>query len=272
MIIFIMNESFMNGVRYGLVIKGLFRTNKGKVRPYNEDNGLVSDEKNDMLLAAVADGMGGHSAGDVASSMAVEHVKKAWAQIQSIMSVEEQVRWLDETVKKANEHIITHARNNPECSGMGTTLITVICNPEEIAVSNVGDSRLYHFSAADNSVRQVTNDHSIPGELVRKGYISEAEADVHPQKNVLTQALGTDMALEADIEHITWKEGDILLLCSDGLSDKLTRNDLSEIFQSYPVLEEAAEEMIAEANRRGGEDNISTALVENRPKGVTGND
>lgn len=240
-------------------MKGYFLTDTGKVRNHNEDAGGIFENAHHQHLAVIADGMGGHNAGDVASKMATSSLHKEWIESGYFSSPDDAEKWLAATVKEINNTIYNHSLENKECQGMGTTLVAVICTPEFITISNIGDSRCY--LANELGFKQITEDHSLVNELVRTGQISKEDAEHHPRKNVLLKALGTEENIESDIHSITWETNDRLLLCSDGLSNKFSDDELSEFISDKLLLENVAESLIEVANDRGGEDNISIVLV-----------
>jgi protein phosphatase len=248
-------------------MEGIFRTDTGKLRPHNEDSGAVKENNFGQLLAIVADGMGGHQAGDVASQMARDSMLTHWEQMTEFLSPVHAEKWLQETVSKVNETIYMHALDNPKCEGMGTTLVAVVCSNEFVTFSNVGDSRVYIFE--DNLLKQMTEDHSLVGELVRSGQLSQEEADHHPRKNVLMRALGTDKTIEVDVATVSWKDTSLLLLCTDGLTNMLTDNDIMAHLSQETDLSTICDNLITDANDSGGEDNISISLVRHNEKDVT---
>lgn len=240
-------------------MNGYFLTDKGQVRSHNEDAGGLYFNKNHQILAVVADGMGGHRAGDVASNIATSSLHNKWLDTDKITSPEMAEQWLDEQIRSINEEIYQHAVHNEECHGMGTTVVAVICTEEFATVAHIGDSRCY--LANEFGFKQVTEDHSLVNELVRTGQITEEDAEHHPRKNVLLKALGTEPNTAMDIHTITWEEDDKLLLCSDGLSNKMSDEELYEFVKEPMPLEEAAARLVEIANERGGEDNISLVIV-----------
>ncbi|HEY4552863.1 MAG TPA: Stp1/IreP family PP2C-type Ser/Thr phosphatase [Bacillaceae bacterium] len=241
-------------------MRAVFKTDRGQVRHHNEDNGGIFFNQNGDCLAIVADGMGGHKAGDVASQIAVSRLEKIWIQTGAISTAEEAEKWFKEHVLSVNMNILEHARNNSECDGMGTTLVAAICNETFATVANIGDSRCYVMN--DNGFHQLTEDHSLVNELVKTGQISREDAENHPRKNVLLKALGTESDVEMDIRTITFEEGDKILLCSDGLSNKVSEQELLDILSSKEGVEEKADRLIHLANQYGGEDNISLVILE----------
>lgn len=236
----------------------VFQSDVGQVRSHNEDSGgtYATDAG---LLAYVADGMGGHRAGDVASAMTSRLLKEAWHEIESPLSAKEAESWLREQFKGINTSVHEHANQHEECQGMGTTLVAVICTEEYVAIGHIGDSRAY--LRTEEGFTQKTADHSLVEELRRTGQISEEEAENHPRKNVLLRALGTEPSIKMDVTTLPIDGASDVLLCSDGLSDKLTLSEMQEILLTNDTAESVAHSLIQLANERGGEDNISIALV-----------
>ncbi|WEG11628.1 Stp1/IreP family PP2C-type Ser/Thr phosphatase [Pullulanibacillus sp. KACC 23026] len=238
----------------------IFQTDPGRVRDHNEDNGTVL-VKEQAVLAVIADGMGGHLAGEEASALAVETIKEAWESYDPGDPTEDP-RWLEETAMKANQVIYNHAESHSECKGMGTTLVMAICRTDCLTIAHVGDSRGY-LVIDHETIKQITDDHSLVNQLVKAGQLSEEDADHHPRKNVLIRALGTDIHTEADVRRIEWQAHHCLLLCSDGLSDFVDKSTLLSIISSNHSIEQKATELIECANNAGGYDNISVLLVMN---------
>lgn len=241
-------------------MKAVFMTDQGKVRQHNEDSGGIIRNLDGHRLAIVADGMGGHRAGDVASGMTLKELTEQWAQAKGIKTADKAEMWLKEHVRQVNDLLFEHAKNNSECNGMGTTIVAAICTENFATVANIGDSRCYLFN--ESGFNQVTEDHSLVNELVRFGQITKEDAEHHPRKNVLLRALGTEEKVEIDIKTIIFEEGDCLLLCSDGLSNKVTDQEMKEILTNDEKLEHKAAKLISLANESGGEDNITLAIVE----------
>ncbi|WP_210363963.1 Stp1/IreP family PP2C-type Ser/Thr phosphatase [Bacillus sp. REN3] len=241
-------------------MKAVFMTDRGKVRLHNEDNGGIFINPDGQRLAIVADGMGGHRAGDVASEMTIKHLKALWETSARIETAADAEKWLREAVVDVNKQIFQHSLKNTECEGMGTTIVAAISTDLFATVVNIGDSRCYLLNEA--GFKQLTEDHSLVNELVRSGQISKEDAEHHPRKNVLLRALGTEENVEVDLKTITFEEGDALLLCSDGLSNKVSQAEMESIISSEQPLEDKAAELISKANQYGGEDNITLAIVE----------
>lgn len=241
-------------------MKAVFKTDRGKIRQHNEDNGGVFLNENGQCLAIVADGMGGHRAGDVASEMALHHLQQQWEIGMNLNTADEAEEWLKENVEKTNQILFEHSKAVSECEGMGTTLVAAICTERFVSIVNVGDSRCYILN--ENGFQQLTNDHSLVNELVRSGQISKEDAEHHPMKNVVLRALGTEETVNMDVKTIIFEEDDKLLLCSDGLSNKVTETEMSDILRSDQSLTEKATELVELANNHGGEDNITLVIVE----------
>jgi PPM family protein phosphatase len=241
-------------------MKAVFMTDRGKVRLHNEDAGGVFVNQDGDRLAIVADGMGGHRAGDVASEMTITQLKSEWEASKGISTAEEAEQWLKEKITIVNQILFDHATNHPECDGMGTTIVAAIATDRFATLANIGDSRGYIYN--ESGFKQVTEDHSLVNELVRSGQISKEDAEHHPRKNVLLRALGTEKMVELDTKTIMFEEGDIILLCSDGLSNKVSEKEMMTILLNEDHLEQKADSLIALANNYGGEDNITLAIVE----------
>ncbi|ART76300.1 Stp1/IreP family PP2C-type Ser/Thr phosphatase [Sutcliffiella horikoshii] len=239
----------------------VFLTDRGRVRSHNEDNGGIFVNKDGTMLAVVCDGMGGHQAGEVASERAVSHIKEVWEETTNISSPEPAEIWLKTFILQANQTLFDHANSHEECNGMGTTIVAAIIGDGFVTLAHVGDSRIYLVS--EESAKQLTEDHTFVNELVKTGQISKEDAEHHPRKNVILQALGTEKTVKIDIKTITYDDPGYILLCSDGLSDKVKDRELVEVLNNGThALSEKAEELIRRANHYGGEDNITVAILE----------
>lgn len=246
-------------------MKAVYRTDRGKVRTQNEDSvGVFYGEH--QCLGVVADGMGGHAAGEVASRLALEHAGKRWEEVSARLSKEEAVDWLNRLVRSINDYLYRYSVEHEECRGMGTTIALVFFCEAFFAVSAVGDSRVYLWEKGQ-ALRQVTEDHTLVNELVKSGELSKEAAEDHPKKHILTRALGTEPGIELDSEVVEWSEGSRVIICSDGLSNKLSDEKISEILEDGSPLHEKTEKMISLANEAGGEDNISMIIVSNESDG-----
>ncbi|HWR21961.1 MAG TPA: Stp1/IreP family PP2C-type Ser/Thr phosphatase [Feifaniaceae bacterium] len=225
----------------------------------NEDSLYVPKRPGETAAVAVADGMGGHAAGLRASTLAVEGVSSALGQIR--IPADAAVRALRDILQRINYDIYRHAQTEEGCRGMGTTLTLALLYETEYIAANIGDSRLYHFDG--ETLTQVTRDHSLVAVLVASGSITQEEADRHPQRNIITRALGTSAYEEADFFTRQWKTGDVLLLCSDGLYGSVPHEELTRALKSGAPLEETANTLINLALDAGGTDNITAVLVRN---------
>ncbi|MFJ7638649.1 Stp1/IreP family PP2C-type Ser/Thr phosphatase [Peribacillus sp. NPDC097264] len=241
-------------------MRAIFKTDRGKVRQHNEDNGGVFSNPEGVRLAIVADGMGGHRAGDVASGMTIDLLKERWEESSGIETANDAENWLKTQILLVNQLLFEHAEANLECKGMGTTIVAAICTDKFATIANIGDSRCYLYN--ESGFKQVTEDHSLVNELVRSGQITKEDAEHHPRKNVLLRALGTELQVEMDITTVIFEEQDMLLLCSDGLTNKVSEVELEEMVNNGHSLEEKAQSLIEMANNYGGEDNITLVLVQ----------
>jgi len=233
----------------------------GRKRTLNEDRAVVLTNAIGMQLAIVADGMGGHNAGDVASTMAVDGFAASFNAVQKpFETATAQRAWLDQTIKKVNKDIYNYSLTHDECQGMGTTLIAAFIAGDDVMICHIGDSRAYVLSEA--SITQITRDHSYVNVLVETGQISEAEAQVHPQKNYIIKSLGTEATIEPDYYQVQLLPYSYLLICSDGLSNKLMASELHSVVMAQTTLAAKGRELIRRANLYGGEDNISCILLE----------
>lgn len=241
-------------------MEGYFLTDRGKIRAHNEDSGGLFYNTDNQLIAIIADGMGGHQAGDVASQLATKLMKQKWQTAARVNAPDEAETWLSATISEVNQSIYEHSLQNKECEGMGTTIVAAICTDEFLTIAHVGDSRGYLYN--ENGFNQVTEDHSLVNELLRSGQISEQDAEWHPRKNIILKAIGTEETVLEDILTVVWETGNKLLLCSDGLSDKLNEQEIAAYLSSTEDLKETGLEMISLANERGGEDNITLILIQ----------
>lgn len=249
-------------------MNGLFLTDRGKIRDHNEDSGGIFYNRDGIFLAIIADGMGGHQAGDVASQMAAAQIQEKWEKSAELFTPDEMESWLTGSILDVNKALFEHASENEACQGMGTTIVITVCTKEFITVAHVGDSRCY--IANEHGFKQLTEDHSLVNALVKSGQISKEDAQHHPRKNVVLKAVGTEEQVESEIRSMEWELGDTLLLCSDGLTDKLTDDKLFELLQTQTDLQGKGQQMIDLANELGGEDNISLLLIQHDVPGEEG--
>ncbi|SER05194.1 protein phosphatase [Gracilibacillus ureilyticus] len=237
-----------------------YRSDKGKVREINEDAAAIYEKPAaGLVLAIVADGMGGHQAGDVASKMAIEKLLEIWQNdILSVSDKDNAEDWLKNAVIQANNHVYEYAQSKRSLKGMGTTIVASICSNDYFVIAHIGDSRAYLLN--QDQLQQVTADHSLVGELVRSGQLSEEDALVHPRKNVILKALGTEMDVTPDIYSSQWQTSSVLLLCTDGLTNKVSDKEIQQIL-GKECTQQSIDQLIELANDRGGEDNITLAVI-----------
>lgn len=240
-------------------MKMVSRTDIGKVRLVNEDRAAIQHELNGLSLAIVADGMGGHQAGDIASQMAIDMISNELQSIHWGMPVDACKQVLKEAIEKANEKIYEFASGQESYHGMGTTVVAVIASQELLIIGHIGDSRAYKI--AGESITQLTEDHSLVYELVKNGQITLEEADHHPRRNWITRALGTEPGVEVDLYEYSWRPGDTILICSDGLSGLVDSGDILRIIRSHAELDAAAAQLIQSALDEGGDDNVTVVLL-----------
>jgi serine/threonine protein phosphatase PrpC len=226
------------------------RTDPGRKRRHNEDSFVVQPP-----LFAIADGMGGAQAGEIASALAADALSESKANGGGESRV-------TELIQEANRRVHERASTDPSTSGMGTTMtVALIESDGSVTIGHVGDSRAYRLR--DGALEQITDDHSLVAELVRRGELSPAEAEVHPQRSVITRALGTDPDVDVDAFSVRPEPGDVYLLCSDGLSDMVPGAAIEEIMREHRGdLDAAARSLVRAANRGGGDDNITAVLFE----------
>lgn len=240
-------------------MKMFYQTDPGKVRSHNEDSVTIVKNQSDELLCVVADGMGGHKAGEVASSLVVNELGKRFSELSSIGSKEEAVVWLKEIIDEINVKILKYAEEHVDANGLGTTCVCSIYTKEFLLFGNIGDSSGYVIK--NGKLYKVTKDHTLVNILLENGELTESAAKMHPQKNVLMKALGAAEEIEMDIFDVeTNVEG--IFLCSDGLTNMLTPEQMEKILNDNELeLEEQIGKMIMKANMRGGLDNITIACI-----------
>ena len=238
-------------------MKACALTDTGRVRTANQDYVYASVEPVGSLpnLFVVADGMGGHQAGDYASRYIVENLV-TYLQYTENSQI---VPLLREGILKVNTQLYQESKEKPELSGMGTTLVAAVADENTLYVANVGVSRLY---LVRDRIRQVTKDHSYVEELVSLGRLERGSKDYKDKKNIITRAVGTEDKLLVDFFEVGLEPGDFILMCSDGLSNMLEDVEMEEIVGSDLELEEKAEKLITVANDNGGKDNIAVVLVD----------
>lgn len=235
-----------------------YLTDTGLVRDHNEDSVIIVENHEGNYLMAVADGMGGHRAGEIASSIAISYLGKRFTESFSKMTKSAAVDWLKLSVNEINTMIFKYTEENEESKGMGTTLVLAILTDEYILFGNIGDSS--GFVIKDNKLHKVTHDHTLVNLLITAGELTEEEAKNHPRKNILMNALGINDPIEIDIFDCSM-EIDEIMLCSDGLTNMLTDDQIEKTLTSDLSTAEKVERLIKKANNRGGNDNISVAYL-----------
>ena len=232
-------------------------TDVGQRRVTNQDFVYRSDEPVGNLpnLYIVADGMGGHKAGDYASHYTAETL------IESVTEDEEKnpIKIIRKAIEKANERVLEKSLSDEELAGMGTTVVVATVTGHYLYVANVGDSRLYLIT---DKITQITKDHSLVEEMVRIGEINREQARNHPDKNIITRAVGIKKEVKIDFFDMRLEKGDLILMCSDGLSNMLEDREIEEIIKKGGELSEIVDELVERANQNGGKDNIAVILIE----------
>lgn len=240
-------------------MKYYYMTDTGKVRDHNEDSVVITENLNQEILLTVADGMGGHNAGEVASSIAITHIGQRFRNLSTIGNKEDAINWLRETVNDINTLINNYTEEHPESAGMGTTLVLALITKDFLLFGNIGDSSGYVLK--NNKVHKITSDHTLVNMLVKSGELTEEEAKEHPRKNVLMRALGSAKTAELDIFDVE-TDVDGIILCSDGLTNMLDDEQISKVLTEDLKIEEKVIKLIYKCNNRGGNDNISVAYLE----------
>ena len=235
-----------------------YLTDPGQVRDHNEDSVTIVKNASGEILMAVADGMGGHKGGEIASSIAITHIGKRFVDTSSVGNKEEAINFLKEIVSEANMLLYKYTEDNPESVGMGTTLVMALLTKEFLLFGNIGDSS--GFVIKDGKLYKITNDHTLVNLLVKSGEITEEEAKDHPRKNVLMRALGANISVEMDVFDVE-RDVSAILLCSDGLTNMLDSNQIESVLNSNIDIDAKVQKLINKANNRGGTDNISVAYL-----------
>ncbi len=240
-------------------MKTFYLTDSGKVRDHNEDSVTILKNANNEQLLIVADGMGGHRAGEVASSMVVTHMGEKFGELSTIGSKIDAINWLKDNICQINTEILDHTKKHPEALGMGTTAVMALLTSEYLIFANIGDSSGFVYK--NGKLTKVTNDHTLVNLLVASGDLTEEEAKYHPKRNVLMKALGSSDKAELDIFDVDINI-DGILLCSDGLTSMLTKEQIEKVLNDDDLeIEEQVIKLIRKSNARGGTDNISVAYL-----------
>ena len=240
-------------------MKSYYLTDVGKVRSHNEDSVLIIQNGSGETLMLVCDGMGGHRAGEVASSLAVTRFGKRFQKLSSVGSKLDAVNWLNDNISEINEEILDYAKNHFDSTGLGTTIVLALRTDNFLIFGNIGDSS--GFVLKNNRLHKVTKDHTLVNLLVEAGDITEEEAKTHPKKNILMKALGVGENIDMDIFEVE-TDVDGIFLCSDGLTNMLTVEQIEKVLDEELSVEDKVKKLIKKSNARGGIDNISVAYLE----------
>ena len=238
-----------------------YLTDPGKVRTHNEDSVVVMTNEAGEKLMIVADGMGGHRSGEIASSIVVSHVGKSFTDKKQLGTKEEAKEWMKNVISESNVLIYKYTIDNPDSMGMGTTIVMSLITNDYLLFGNIGDSSGYVLK--NNHFHKITVDHTLVNLLVKSGELTEAEAREHPRRNVLMRALGTNMSVEMDIFDVE-TDVDGVLLCSDGLTNMLKDEQIVKVLIEDIPVENKVKKLIVKCNNRGGTDNISIAYLEKK--------
>lgn len=235
-----------------------YLTDPGKVRDHNEDSVTIVKNKSGEILMAVADGMGGHKGGEIASSIAITNIGARFMNASSVGNKEDAIAFIKEIVSEANMNLYRYTQENPESQGMGTTIVLALLTNEFLLFGNIGDSS--GFVLKEGKLYKITQDHTLVNLLVKSGELTEEEGRNHPRKNVLMRALGANITVEMDIFDV---ETDIdgIFLCSDGLTNMLEKEQIENVLNSKLTIDEKLQKLILKSNNRGGTDNISVAYL-----------
>ncbi len=235
-------------------MKYAVKTDIGK-RVHNEDSYLLSEKDEFPMLFVVADGMGGHAAGSVASKLLVKQLEM----FDRMVEPERELELLRHAIESANLGIFHAAEKDRALRGMGTTLVAALILGKDYIAANVGDSRMYQYS--QNQLETITTDHSLVEQLVLAGAITKDEARVHPQRNIITRAMGVSPKVDVDLFERSWSAGDILMICSDGLHGAVEEDDIITVLSSNRSLDSMCDVLIQLALDNGGTDNITLILI-----------
>lgn len=238
-------------------MKSFSITDCGKERNMNQDYVFTSIQSVGNLpnLFVVADGMGGHNAGDFASKFTVDKlVNHIEASKES-----EPVTLIDSAIRKVNKELIEKAFSDVTLSGMGTTLVVATILDRVLLVANVGDSRLYII---DKNIRQITTDHSLVEEMIRLGELNKEEAKTYPDKNIITRAVGANLEIDVDFFKVKLEKDSLILMCTDGLTNMIEDKEIERILLGKKTIEEKTKELVNRANKSGGKDNITVVIIE----------
>lgn len=235
-----------------------YLTDAGKVRSHNEDSVVILKNKSGDYLMAVADGMGGHKAGEVASNIAIEYLTSHFIDMES-MDKQTAITWIRNSVSEINGQIFQYTSIHEDSKGMGSTLVLALLSKDYLLFGNIGDSS--GFVMKDHKLHKVTKDHTLVNLLVSTGELTNEEAKMHPKKNVLMRALGANDPIEIDIFDVDMSISSVLL-CSDGLTNMLSHDQVERVLNTENLsIEDVVLKLIRKSNNRGGTDNISVAYL-----------
>ena len=240
-------------------MRSFYLTDSGRVRSHNEDSVTIVKNETGEHLMIVADGMGGHRAGEVASSMVVTYLGSEFQKLSSIGTKLDAVNWLNDNINVINSNILKYTEENPDSTGMGTTVVLALLTNDFLIFGNIGDSS--GFVLKNEKLHKITKDHTLVNLLVEAGEINESEATNHPKKNVLMKALGSLEKQVLDIFDVDM-DIDAIMLCSDGLTNMLTKEQIEKVLVEEDLgYEDKLIKLIRKCNARGGTDNISIAYL-----------
>ena len=237
-------------------------SNIGKRRRTNQDYADSYQSLKGQSLLILCDGVGGHQGGDIASQMTTEFIGTRFANLDKVLELETSKQWMATTIAAANEHVNMAAKQDETLVGMATTLVlALILNKEQATIAHLGDSRAYQY--AESKMTQLTQDHSLVNELINSGELSVAEAENHPQKNVVTRSVGGGGMVDVtpDFTELHLNKVDMLMLCSDGLTNMVDDAKMNKLFNQYWQSNELGDQLIEAANQAGGNDNITIILA-----------
>ena len=241
-------------------MKYSYITDPGIVRDHNEDSVCIVTNMMHEVMMVVADGMGGHRAGEVASSMVISQIGERFQKLSTIGTKQDAISWLRENVKEVNSKILNYSNEHPEASGLGTTCVMALVTKEMLLFVNIGDSSGFVFK--DHKLKKVTKDHTLVNFLVETGELSEEDAINHPKKNVLMRALGATDKCEIDMFEVE-TDVDGIMLCSDGLTNMLSFEQIERVLNEDEItMDNKLIKLVKKANVRGGLDNISIAYID----------
>lgn len=245
-------------------------SNIGKRRTSNQDYADYYTSKASQTLFILCDGVGGHQAGDVASRMTTKYLGEKFEMIETAFTIKSLQHWMLEAIQDVNLFIYKESVEHAELVGMGTTLVMAASVEDHLVIAHVGDSRAYTYYQSE--LTQITQDHSLVNELIRSGEITEEEGNHHPRRNVVTQSIGGTDTVSPELNTVSLSEVEMLLLCSDGLSNMVSRAELMTLFDQYRSEDHFGEMLITAANDAGGMDNITLVLVSRFSTSADGGD